>query len=167
MNVHSSDMTHAKATVPRPDVTTILVVDDSQLTLTAAQSVLEEQGHTVVVTDNPIMVPYLLAVHEPSLLLIDVQMPAVSGDDVVRTVRSAYKFGRATRPPTLILYSTLDATTLGDLASSSGAPSLARVPAESESKTSIAASTTGGGATAATSSRMAEASPSSTVTSNR
>lgn len=71
----------------------ILVVDDSRLVLNAVRESLLPDGHEVVLTENPMEVPYLIRQRHPDLVLIDLQMPTMRGDVVARIVRKA--FGRA------------------------------------------------------------------------
>ena len=71
----------------------ILVVDDSPLVLNAVHESLLLDGHEVMLTENPLEVPYLIRQRNPDLVLIDLQMPTMRGDVVARIVRKA--FGRA------------------------------------------------------------------------
>lgn len=65
----------------------ILVVDDSQAILTYARAVLESGGYEVVTSNNPISVAALVRREAPDMILMDIQMPAISGTDVVATLQ--------------------------------------------------------------------------------
>jgi CheY-like chemotaxis protein len=49
-------------------------------------------GHELILTENPLEVPYLIKHQHPDLVLIDLNMPTMRGDVVARIVRKA--FGR-------------------------------------------------------------------------
>ena len=70
----------------------ILVVDDSRLVLQAVSDTLAQQGHELVLTENPLEVPHLIKQRRPDLVLIDLNMPTMRGDVVARIVRKS--FGR-------------------------------------------------------------------------
>lgn len=58
----------------------VLIVDDSQLVLGMTKTVLERAGVSVVALDSPIGFTKVLSEERPDLALIDVGMPALSGD---------------------------------------------------------------------------------------
>lgn len=64
----------------------VLVVDDSDVIRESCRAVLESAGYDVTVTDNPISVPFLLWKVKPQLVLLDVQMPGVTGDRLMEIV---------------------------------------------------------------------------------
>ena len=64
-------------------VASILVVDDSPLVLNLVRLVLGEAGHQVVTADNPLTVPALVRRTKFDLALVDLNMPAISGDTVI------------------------------------------------------------------------------------
>lgn len=65
----------------------VLIVDDSQLVLGMTKTVLERAGVSVVALDSPIGFTKVLSEERPDLALIDVGMPALSGDQLVTLVR--------------------------------------------------------------------------------
>jgi DNA-binding response OmpR family regulator len=69
-----------------PQKTKILVVDDSQVALQGAAIALEDAGFDVVTLDNPLSVAHVIRKEQPALALIDINMPAVTGDTVASIV---------------------------------------------------------------------------------
>jgi len=65
----------------------ILIVDDSRAILAYASGILKGAGHSVLTTDNPLSVAALVRRERPDMILMDMQMPAVSGEDVVSTLK--------------------------------------------------------------------------------
>jgi DNA-binding NtrC family response regulator len=66
---------------------TILIVDDSDLTLDRVRAVLERAGHRVVTVNSPFGTSAAIVREKPDLVLIDVAMPALSGDVLVSIAR--------------------------------------------------------------------------------
>lgn len=96
---------------------TILVVDDSEVVLTVTKSMLEEAGYRVVTLAKATGLVSLILAERPALVLLDVNMPALSGDTIARIcARTARTTG------TLVaLHSSLDDTSLERLVRESGA----------------------------------------------
>ncbi len=100
------------------DGQSILVVDDSHIVLSAVEESLSLAGFRVTTCDNPIMVAWRLRKLQPQLMLLDVDMPAVKGYEVVDALRKSDCLGD-TR---VILYSaTTVAGKLDELARQCGA----------------------------------------------
>jgi two-component system chemotaxis response regulator CheB len=64
----------------------VLMVDDSAVVLEAGRLALEDAGFSVVTLDNPLTVAGAVRRERPDLVLIDVNMPAVTGDIVAQIV---------------------------------------------------------------------------------
>ena len=94
----------------------ILVVDDSEIVLEATQMALEIYGYEVIVSDTPIGVGALIRDEAPDLVLVDVTMPALSGD---KFVELASRRRRHTCP--IVLHSDRPAVELSRLAAECGA----------------------------------------------
>lgn len=69
------------------EVRTILIVDDSAVMLEATTFTLEDAGYRVVTLDNPLMLPGKVRQESPDLILLDVNMPLIRGDDVIGIIR--------------------------------------------------------------------------------
>lgn len=67
---------------------TILVVDDEEMALEATAELLTREGYKVLVTDHGHKAVTLCREQEIQLMILDYMMPELSGEDVVRTVRS-------------------------------------------------------------------------------
>ena len=88
-------------TPPDDSAPLVLVVDDSKILLHFVKKTLVEAGMRVITTDNPITVPSLIREHNPSLMLVDVEMPGLEGPKVVQIIgdRASMKiFLHSTRP---------------------------------------------------------------------
>lgn len=79
----------------------IMIVDDSEITLEVTAYALESAGYSVTALQSPLGLTSALYDHRPDLLLIDVDMPALSGAKVAELVRSNKSFDRIQ----VILYS--------------------------------------------------------------
>jgi two-component system cell cycle response regulator DivK len=67
---------------------TILVVDDNEANLRLINAVLRTRGYDLVEARSGEAALEALATQRPSLVLMDVQMPGLSGIDVARTIRA-------------------------------------------------------------------------------
>jgi CheY-like chemotaxis protein len=67
---------------------TILVVDDNEANLRLINAVLRTRGYDLVEARSGEAALESLATQRPSLVLMDVQMPGLSGIDVARTIRA-------------------------------------------------------------------------------
>lgn len=92
----------------------ILIVDDTPLILAAARHVLVEAGFEVETRDGVIDLAERGA-HDFDLILMDVNMPELCGDDVAAVLRHE----RAISTPTY-LFSTLSAAELDERAREAG-----------------------------------------------
>jgi CheY-like chemotaxis protein len=61
----------------------ILVIDDSDVVLASVQITLEDAGYQVVLLDNPLVMSAVVRKESPDLILVDVNMPALNGDQLV------------------------------------------------------------------------------------
>lgn len=87
----------------------ILVVDDDPLVLAALRALLEPRGMRVITLDEPLRFWEVLEHTMPNLILLDVEMPHLSGIELCRVVRNDPRwFGI----PTLFLTAHRDAETI-------------------------------------------------------
>ncbi len=96
---------------------TVLVVDDSDVILEVAKTALEAAGFRVLTHSRPSGCVALILQERPDLVLIDVNMPLMSGDTVAKL------FGKALPGSDIVvlLHSTLPADVLEVKAKTSGA----------------------------------------------
>lgn len=71
-------------TMERP---TVVLLDDSEICLEVAGDALEAAGMKVVTANSGLGASRLLAATRPSCVVIDVSMPALSGDKLVEIIR--------------------------------------------------------------------------------
>jgi DNA-binding response OmpR family regulator len=64
----------------------VVVVDDSPVLLEATCSILEEAGYRVFPVDNPLMLPSLVRRESPDLIILDLNMPTIRGDDAATII---------------------------------------------------------------------------------
>jgi DNA-binding response OmpR family regulator len=65
----------------------IVLMDDSEIGLTAAEAVLRERGFDVRGASNLEQLERAIRGVQPSLVVLDVQMPEMFGDDVAKVMR--------------------------------------------------------------------------------
>jgi DNA-binding response OmpR family regulator len=66
---------------------TVAIVDDSPLALAVTRRALEGRGFSVITAGNIAELEALIARSVPDLLLVDVNMPEMFGDDVVKILK--------------------------------------------------------------------------------
>ena len=99
----------------------VLVVDDHHAALGYALAVLRHAGFEVEGAINIAEVVACLERGHPDALLVDVQMPELDGDQLVRFLRDVYKV----RAP-IVLLSVMEEPELAELARRSGADGYVR-----------------------------------------
>jgi CheY-like chemotaxis protein len=107
----------APADPPKSRKPTIVVVDDCEITLASTAETLERAGYRVITRDRPAGCIAMMLQEKPDLVLLDVCMPTVAGDTLVKLFSKA-----APNSGTIILlYSALDEPLLRSKAKGSGA----------------------------------------------
>lgn len=66
---------------------TVLVVEDNELNMKLFHDLLEAHGYGIVQTRNGLEAIDLARKHRPDLILMDIQLPEVSGLDVTRWIK--------------------------------------------------------------------------------
>jgi len=66
----------------------ILVVEDNEVNQLLTASVLEREGFAVAVASTPQQAMELLAVHQPDLILMDIQLPGMDGLALTRRIKA-------------------------------------------------------------------------------
>jgi two-component system cell cycle response regulator DivK len=65
----------------------ILVVEDNELNMKLFNDLLESQGYEVIQTRDGLSALELARTHRPDLILMDIQLPEVSGIDVTKWLK--------------------------------------------------------------------------------
>ena len=81
----------------------VLVVDDEPYALRAVKRALTERGLEVFTSDSPLGVSGLIRKHEPDVLVLDVNMPAMSGRRLAELVAAGT--GVDAEPVPIVFYS--------------------------------------------------------------
>jgi len=100
----------------------ILVLDDSEIVLEATRLALEEAEYDVATLTSPFLLFETMQRERPDVVLVDVNMPTLSGDRVLEVSNA---FG-AFRETPVLLYSTLEESELRTMASRYGADGFVR-----------------------------------------
>ena len=95
--------------------TRVLILDDDPDQLLLLGRSLRASGFEVEMLTSPIGITNVVRRSKPDLIILDVNVPAVSGDMLVEGIRKQHGEAR------IILYSSSDATVLHGLARSAGA----------------------------------------------
>lgn len=66
----------------------ILICDDDEGILDMLEMVLEDSGYTIIPEKNSLNIYTLIEKEQPDLLLLDLWMPVLSGDQVLRTLKN-------------------------------------------------------------------------------
>ncbi len=66
----------------------VLVVEDNELNLKLFTDLLQAQGYEVIQTRDGIVVEDLVREHHPDLILMDIQLPEVSGIDIIKWLKA-------------------------------------------------------------------------------
>lgn len=71
----------------------ILICDDDEGILDVLELILEETGHTIIPEKNSLNVRSLIEKKMPDLIILDLWMPVLSGDQILQMIRTtpAYK----------------------------------------------------------------------------
>jgi CheY-like chemotaxis protein len=110
-------MSEAKSEPNRRSKRKVLVVDDSPIVLEIVRERLESVGFEVTLRTEPLGSGRWIAENQPDFVLLDVQMPALSGGGLA----SLLKKRPTTRDTRLIFHSSLSPVDLAELVRTTGA----------------------------------------------
>ena len=66
---------------------TVMIVEDNELNMKLFHDLLEAYGYRTIGTPNGLEVPDLARKHRPDLILMDIQLPEVSGLEVTKWLK--------------------------------------------------------------------------------
>ncbi len=95
----------------------VLVVDDCRTVLALTEHLLKDAGYEVITCENPILVPALIFREKIDVVLLDLQMPGLTGEWVAQTVGQESRSGQAK----IIFHSSEPEKRLAELVESTGA----------------------------------------------
>jgi len=72
----------------RPMPKTVLIVEDNELNMKLFNDLLEANGHATLRTKSGVEAVELARKHKPDLILMDIQLPEVSGLEVTRWLKN-------------------------------------------------------------------------------
>ena len=61
----------------------VLVIDDDEKALAVARRQLEAAGYDVITSESALKLPVIVQREKPDLVLLDIEMPALSGEHVL------------------------------------------------------------------------------------
>jgi CheY-like chemotaxis protein len=82
----------------------VLIVDDDPVILHLAEAVLQGLGHEVTCRDKALGTTSVIYDEQPDVALIDIEMPGLPGDEIVRIARTA-RFAERCQNTAFIYYS--------------------------------------------------------------
>jgi DNA-binding response OmpR family regulator len=86
----------------------ILIVDDDAAHLQSTKGILEAEGYEVLTHDQPFGSTNVIVQYQPDLVLLDVNMPGLSGEKLA----DVYRANAKTRTARVMLYSSNDEDSL-------------------------------------------------------
>jgi len=95
----------------------IMVIDDSELATEMMQMILESEGHEVLCLNGALGATGQVSDFQPDLLFLDVNMPALSGDQLIELIRKNDK----TKNTKVLLFSDREDSELRSLSDECGA----------------------------------------------
>ncbi|MCB1499540.1 MAG: response regulator [Bauldia sp.] len=88
MNYQETRMSAERNSVGKPRAAkTVLIVEDNELNMKLFHDLLEGIGYNIVETRNGLEAIDLARKHKPDLILMDIQLPEVSGLEVTKWIK--------------------------------------------------------------------------------
>lgn len=86
MNIQETN-TGPHAPVPRAAGRTVLIVEDNELNMKLFHDILAAHGYETIQTRNGLEALDLARRHHPALILMDIQLPEISGLEVTKWIK--------------------------------------------------------------------------------
>lgn len=109
----------------------ILICDDDLGILDMLELILEDTGHQIITESNSLNVRSILDIEQPDLLILDLWMPVLSGDQVLRMLREN---PQTKNMPVIVISASTDGKEIADKA---GATDFLAKPFDVEELTSL------------------------------
>ena len=107
----------SKAEPPPRSKGVVLIVDDDPIVLAVTAERLEGLGYTVHTREEALGTSQWISTNQPDIILLDVNMPALSGTELALLIRRR----QTTKKAVIVLYSSLPESELQALARTTGA----------------------------------------------
>jgi DNA-binding response OmpR family regulator len=95
----------------------ILICDDDEGIVDVLELFLEETGHTIIPERNSLNVKTLIQSEKPDLIILDLWMPVMSGDQILRMIRST---AETKDLPVIVMSASTDGADIAAAAGASG-----------------------------------------------
>ena len=95
----------------------VIIVDDDKSIGTGLTMLFEVEGIAARATSSPFELPFIVSQMDPDVILLDLSMPALSGEAVLRTLARR----KLRHTAAVLIFSGRDANTLATLAEELGA----------------------------------------------
>ncbi len=69
----------------------VLIVDDNEEILQSTAEYFRSHGFSVIESSTPVGVTSLISQHSPKVLILDLMMPALNGDALLKTVEATLR----------------------------------------------------------------------------
>src|SRR3954452_2481666 len=80
-------MTKQDRGITQPASKTVLIVEDNELNMKLFNDLLEAHGYYTLQTKDGVEAPRMARAHRPDLILMDIQLPEVSGLEVTKWLK--------------------------------------------------------------------------------
>ena len=87
MNMHESGTAEPRIPTPRVAGKTVLIVEDNELNMKLFHDILAAHGYATIQTRNGLEALDLARRHRPALILMDIQLPEISGLEVTKWLK--------------------------------------------------------------------------------
>ncbi len=87
MNIQETSTVGPRGIVPRKSDRTVLIVEDNELNMKLFHDILAAHGYQTIQTRSGLDALELARRHHPALILMDIQLPEVSGLEVTKWIK--------------------------------------------------------------------------------
>jgi two-component system cell cycle response regulator DivK len=87
MNVQETSTVGARGLMPRASGQAVLIVEDNELNMKLFHDILAAHGYETIQTRNGLEALELARRHHPALILMDIQLPEISGLEVTKWLK--------------------------------------------------------------------------------